>query len=81
MCLPDFSTLSHDAFRLASSQCGLRGHHFAGKGGTFEEEIRTLFDNNRIQSTGLRRGTDDDELEIDCVALWDDALFVAECKN
>lgn len=62
--------------RLSSLRCEL-----AWKGSTLEQDIIDLFRSQGLPASSIKRKVNGEECEIDCVAMWDDILFVFECKN
>jgi hypothetical protein len=62
--------------QLATLHCNM-----SWKGKPLEEEVIALFKSHEVDSVGIHRKIDGEELEIDCVALWGDFLFVLEDKN
>ena len=69
---PAFVVLS----QLSSLRCNM-----TSKGEPFEANIQKLFHDHGVDAVGIHRHANGVELEIDCVALWDDTLFVFEDKN
>ena len=69
---PAFVVLS----QLSSLRCDM-----AWKGEPFEANTLKLFRTHGVEATSIHRQIEGKELEIDCVALWDDILFVCEDKN
>ena len=69
---PTFVVLS----QLSSLQCNM-----GWKGVPFEADTLELFRTHGIDSATIHRNIDGKEVEIDCVAIWDDTLFVCENKN
>jgi len=69
---PAFVVLS----QLSSLRCDM-----SWKGEPFEANTRDLFRTHGIEAVRIHRHVNGEELEIDCVALWDSILFVFENKN
>lgn len=69
---PAFVVLS----QLSTLRCDM-----SWKGEPFEANTRELFRAHGIEAVRIYRHVNGQELEIDCVALWDDILFVGEDKN
>ncbi|WP_186775635.1 NERD domain-containing protein [Rubripirellula tenax] len=81
VCLSIFSACAHDAVRLVLSQCGRFGHQFDEKGACLEVKVREVFEKNGIQAVELKRRIDGHDLQIDCLFVWENILFIVECKN
>lgn len=69
---PTFVVIS----QLSSLRCNM-----SWKGKPFEANTIELFQTHGIEATAIHRRMDGEEIEIDCVAIWDNILFVIECKN
>lgn len=54
---------------------------FGNKGRIFEEDILSLFTDDKIPAYGFKYKVDGSEYECDVAALIKDTLFVFECKN
>ncbi|QDU86789.1 hypothetical protein Pla175_01410 [Pirellulimonas nuda] len=62
--------------QLSSLRCDM-----SWKGKPFEEDTVKLLREQCDAAVGIHSKINGEELEIDCVALWDDILFVVENKN
>ena len=69
---PAFVVLS----QLSSLRCDM-----AWKGKPFEANTLRVFRDHGVDAAKIDRRIDGETVEIDCVALWDDILFVCEDKN
>lgn len=69
---PTFVVLS----QLSTLQCDM-----GWKGEPFEANTIELFRTHGIDAAEIRRRVDGEELQVDCIAVWDDILFVCEDKN
>lgn len=69
---PTFVVLS----QLSTLQCDM-----GWKGEPFEANTIELFRTHGIDAAEISRRVDGKELQIDCIAVWDDILFVCEDKN
>jgi hypothetical protein len=81
ICLWMFASASQSAARLTLSQCARLAHQLSSKGSALENEVRELFRRRNIPAFGLKKRVEGEELEIDCLVLWERRLFVLECKN
>ena len=70
----------HIPFTIMSQLSSL-GCNMTWKGNPFEESVVKLFRDHGVAASGIRRTIDGSQIQIDCVALWDDVLFVIEDKN
>lgn len=79
LCLLMFPSNTQSVTRLVLSQLSKRKVRFDDKGAVLEDRLNRLLSSHGIRCGDFhRRGHD--ELEIDQVALWEDTLFVFECK-
>jgi hypothetical protein len=58
-----------------------RGEQLSRKGSAFEEHIRDVFRRNNIPVFAFKATRDGEQFEYDAVVVWDDIIFVFECKN
>jgi hypothetical protein len=63
------------------SQLSTHGCDLGWKGTTFEKAVLELFKEHGLESHHIDRKIGDEEIEIDCVLLWGEFLFVFELKN
>lgn len=55
---------------------------FSKKGKFLEAQVIECFKHIGIKAEGLNRlRVEEEDVEIDCLAVWDGVLFVIECKN
>jgi len=73
--LPRTASLINPAMVLLSQLAHI-GANLSWKGRTFEDHILQL-----LRDAGLKASRYDGEVEIDCVLLWNDYVFVLEDKN
>lgn len=79
LCLLLFPSNTQSVTRLVLAQLSKLGVRFDDKGTVLEERLNRLLSSHGIQCGGFhRKGWS--ELEIDQIALWEDTLFVFECK-
>jgi hypothetical protein len=79
LCLLPFPANTQSVTRLVLSQLSKRKIRFDDKGTVLENRLNRLLSSHGIQCGDFhRKGRN--ELEIDQIALWDDTLFVFECK-
>ncbi len=52
-----------------------------GKGEIFEAEVRRMFKEAKIPVAGFKYKLDGQQFDCDAAVLWDDQLFLFECKN
>lgn len=77
-----FAGTAQSSARLLLSQASRFGVDFSEKGKFLEAQVITCFRNVGIKAVGLNRfRVDKEDVEIDCLALWDGVLFIIECKN
>ena len=58
-----------------------RGEELGRKGKAFEAHIREILRRNNIEVYAFKVTRDGQEFEYDAVAVWDNYIFVFECKN
>jgi hypothetical protein len=58
-----------------------RGEQLSRKGSAFEGYIREVFRRNNIPVFAFKATRDGEQFEYDAVVVWDDIIFVFECKN
>jgi Nuclease-related domain len=58
-----------------------RDEDLGAKGKAFEEHIRDVFRRNKIDVFAFTATRDGKTFEYDAVVVWDDTIFVFECKN
>ncbi len=63
------------------SQLATLGAGLSFKGRALEKEILDLMNSNGIAAANVNRKIGSQEIEIDCVFVWDRVLFVIEAKN
>ena len=79
LCLLLFPANTQSVARLVLSQLSKLAIRFDEKGTVLEDRLNRLLASHGIRCGDFhRRGRK--ELEIDLIALWDDTLFVFECK-
>jgi hypothetical protein len=79
LCLLLFPANTQSVTRLVLSQLSKRKIRFDDKGTVLENRLNRLLSSHGIQCGNFhRKGRN--ELEIDQIALWEDTLFVFECK-
>lgn len=79
LCLLLFPANTQSVTRLVLSQLSKLGVRFDEKGTVLEDRLSRLLTSHGIRCGSFhRKGRD--EVEIDQLAIWDDTLFVFECK-
>jgi hypothetical protein len=79
LCLLPFPANTQCVTRLVLSQLSKREVRFDDKGIVLEERLNRLLSSHSIQCGDFHR-TGRNELEIDQIVLWEQTLFVFECK-
>jgi hypothetical protein len=79
LCLLPFPANTQCVTRLVLSQLSKLGVRFDDKGTVLEDRLNRLLSSHGIQCGDFHR-TGRNELEIDQISLWEDTLFVFECK-
>jgi hypothetical protein len=79
LCLLPFPANTQCVTRLVLSQLSKLGIRFDDKGTVLEDRLNRLLSSHSIQCGDFHR-TGRNELEIDQIAIWEDTLFVFECK-
>jgi hypothetical protein len=67
--------------KVILSQFNSQGIQVLGKGELFEDEVRRMFHAAKIQAVGFKYWVGDQEFDCDAAVLWNDQLFIFECKN
>jgi hypothetical protein len=68
-------------YLLVASQIGSRRRAVDVKGGAFERQILTLFRAAGIPAHNFKFRIGENVYQCDLAVLWDDHLFIFECKN
>lgn len=76
-CFSQFSSLP----RVVVSRLTSLRSKFENKGARFELEVIDEFVDNEIPAKGFSFMIGSDEYQFDCVALWENYIFIFECKN
>jgi hypothetical protein len=67
--------------RLVISQCARFGTHIPKVGTSLEKYVVALFQQTGAIARRIKETIGSQTFQIDCLALWEDVLFVIECKN
>lgn len=67
--------------RVTLSTIGNQGEQLARKGKAFEEEMLNFFEQQGLSAKSFKFIRNGEEFEYDVVVLWDDYIFIFECKN
>jgi hypothetical protein len=63
------------------SQLSSQGIQVYGKGELFEEDVIRMFRDTGVQVAGFKYWVGEQEFDCDAAVLWDEILFIFECKN
>ena len=63
------------------SNLATRDEHLKHKGKAFEAAVRALFNSHGIKAVYYKAKRDGEIYEYDALVIWDDWVFVFECKN
>ena len=67
--------------RVILSQIHHQEIQVKGKGELFEAEVLRMFKAAKIQAVGFKYKLGDQKFDCDAAVLWDEQLFIFECKN
>lgn len=81
LCLLMFPANTQSCARLVLSQFAKKGIVIGEKGKILEHRLLSLFTQNGVDCSPYHRKIAGQEIEIDCLAIWQETLFVFECKN
>lgn len=81
LCLVDGIAAYNQPALVMLSQLSALGGDVSWKGKAFEKAVIDLFKSQGLSAVHIDRTVEDEIFECDCVVLWDEVLFVFECKN
>jgi hypothetical protein len=67
--------------RVILSQIHHQEIQVEGKGELFEAEVLRMFKNAKVKAVGFKYKVGKTTFDCDAAVLWDDQLFIFECKN
>jgi hypothetical protein len=73
--------LAANLSNIVASLLSTNNVHFENKGKQFETKTLTLLNEHGLQAKGFKYSVDGQQFECDVAFVWDEHLFVFECKN